>query len=42
VILYLKNKIRSKNERIEKLNGVLMALFVIMLFSVPIYFILFW
>jgi len=41
VILYLKNKIRSKNERIEKLNGVLMALSVIMLFSVPIYFILF-
>jgi len=41
VILYLKNKIRSENARIERMNGVLMALSVIMLFSVPIYCILF-
>jgi adenosylcobinamide-phosphate synthase len=41
LILYLKNKIRSKNARIEKMNGTLMALSIIILFSVPIYFILF-
>ena len=42
VIAYFKPKIRSENSRAEKVNGVLLCLLVIMLFAVPVYFIIFW
>jgi adenosylcobinamide-phosphate synthase len=42
VITFLKPKIRNRNSLIEKLNGILLALFVIALFSVPTYFIILW
>jgi adenosylcobinamide-phosphate synthase len=41
VIHFLKERIRKENAGIEKFNGALMALFVIILFSLPPYFILF-
>lgn len=41
VISFLKERIRSENAMVEKFNGALMALFIIILFSLPIYFILF-
>ncbi|MCS7115784.1 MAG: cobalamin biosynthesis protein [Candidatus Bathyarchaeota archaeon] len=41
VISFLKKRVGSKNAMVEKLGGALMALFVIALFSLPIYFILF-
>lgn len=40
VISFFKEKIKNRNALVEKFNGALMALFVITLFSVPIYFIL--
>jgi adenosylcobinamide-phosphate synthase len=40
VITLLKPRIKSKNSRIERLNGVLLGLFVIALFTAPAYFIL--
>jgi len=42
VIAYFKPKIRSESSRVEKINGVLLGLSVIMLFAIPAYFILFW
>jgi adenosylcobinamide-phosphate synthase len=42
VITFLKPRIRNPNPLIEKLNGILLALFVIALFSVPTYFIILW
>ncbi|MEM2875368.1 MAG: cobalamin biosynthesis protein [Candidatus Bathyarchaeia archaeon] len=41
VISFLKDKIRDKNARVERINGALMALSVIILFSLPVYFMLF-
>lgn len=41
VISFLKERIRSGNAVVEKVNGALMALFIIIFFSLPIYFILF-
>ena len=41
VISFLKPRIRNSNPLIEKLNGVLLALFVMGLFAVPVFFILF-
>jgi len=40
VIAYLKPKIRNRNPIIEKTNGVLLGLFVIMIFAAPVYFML--
>jgi len=40
VIYFFKERIRNENARIEKFYGALMALFVIILFSLPPYFIL--
>ncbi|MHA1632017.1 MAG: cobalamin biosynthesis protein, partial [Candidatus Freyarchaeota archaeon] len=40
-ISLLEEKIRNENPRIERINGALMALSVIMLFSLPVYFMLF-
>ena len=42
VISFLKPKIRDPNPWDEKLNGTLLALFVIGLFSLPAYFIILW
>ncbi|UCC58616.1 MAG: cobalamin biosynthesis protein [Candidatus Bathyarchaeum sp.] len=41
VIAYLKPKIASENSRVEKMSGVLLGIFVIMLFAVPVYFMIF-
>ena len=41
VIAYLKPKIKSTNPRAEKINGVVLCLFVILLFAVPVYYLLF-
>lgn len=38
---FLKPKIKSKNPKIERLNGILLGLFVITLFVVPVYLLLF-
>lgn len=40
VIALLKPKTKSKNPRIEKLNGILLGLFTVTLFALPVYFIL--
>jgi adenosylcobinamide-phosphate synthase len=42
VTAYLKPKIRNKNSRIEKINGILLFLLLIALFVVPVLVILFW
>lgn len=41
VIFFLKERIENKNAVVDKFKGALMALFVIVLFSLPSYFILF-
>jgi adenosylcobinamide-phosphate synthase len=41
VIAYLKPKIKSENSMVEKINGVLLSIFVIVLFAVPVYFVIF-
>lgn len=41
VIAYLKQKIKSENSKVEKINGVILSIFVIVLFAVPAYFIIF-
>ncbi len=42
VTAYLKPKLRNKNSRIEKINGILLCLLLMALFVAPVYFILFW
>ncbi len=42
VIGYFKPRIRHPNPKIEKMNGILLALFVIALFSVPTFLVVFW
>jgi adenosylcobinamide-phosphate synthase len=42
VISFLKPRIRNSNPANEKLNGILLALFVMALFAVPAFLILFW
>ncbi|MFH1328412.1 MAG: cobalamin biosynthesis protein [Candidatus Bathyarchaeota archaeon] len=39
-INFLKSKFRSQNPKIEKLNGVFLAILVILIFSIPAYFFL--
>jgi adenosylcobinamide-phosphate synthase len=39
---YFKSKLKNKNSRIEKVNGVFVCLSIITLFAVPTYFVLFW
>jgi adenosylcobinamide-phosphate synthase len=39
---YLKPKLKNENPTIEKVNGVLLCLFLIVLFAVPAYLVLFW
>jgi adenosylcobinamide-phosphate synthase len=38
---YLKPKLKNENPRVEKINGLLLCLFLIILFAVPAYFVLF-
>ena len=38
---YLKPKLRNENPSVEKINGVLLCLFLVILFAVPSYFVLF-
>jgi adenosylcobinamide-phosphate synthase len=39
---YFKSKLKNKNSRIEKVNGVFVCLSLITLFALPTYFVLFW
>jgi adenosylcobinamide-phosphate synthase len=39
---YLKPKLKNEKPSAEKINGVLLCLFLIILFAVPAYFVLFW
>lgn len=41
VIAYFKPKITNENPRAEKINGILLGIFVIILFAVPAYFVIF-
>jgi adenosylcobinamide-phosphate synthase len=41
VIAYFKPKIKSENSQVEKLNGVLLGVFVVLLFTIPAYFVIF-
>ncbi len=42
IISYFKPKLKNPNPKIEKANGVLLAVSVILLFSVPVFLMLFW
>jgi adenosylcobinamide-phosphate synthase len=42
IIFYLKSKIRNPNPKVEKSNGVLMAIAVILIFAFPVFLLLFW
>ena len=42
VIAYLKLKTKNTNPKIEKANGVFLAVSVMLLFSVPVFLLLFW
>ena len=42
VILYFKPKAKNPNPRLEKVNGVLMALIIILLVALPVSILLFW
>ena len=42
IIDYLKPKIKSSNSRIEKANGVLLAIIVILIVALPVFVLLFW
>ncbi|MBN1245453.1 cobalamin biosynthesis protein [Candidatus Bathyarchaeota archaeon] len=41
VIAYFKPKFKNENPRIEKINGVILCLLVILIVAVPVYFLLF-
>ena len=42
IILYLKRKAKNANPRVEKANGVLMALTIMLVVSLPVFLLLFW
>jgi adenosylcobinamide-phosphate synthase len=42
LISYLKCKIRNSNPKVEKVNGALMALAIILVFAFPVFLLLFW
>ena len=42
IIIYLKRKAKSPNPRVEKANGVLLALVIIMVVALPVFVLLFW
>src|SRR5665648_462917 len=42
LIIYLKKKAKSPNPRVEKTNGVLMALFIMLVVALPVFALLLW
>jgi adenosylcobinamide-phosphate synthase len=42
LILHLKQKAKNPNPRVEKANGVLMALIIMLVFALPVFALLFW
>lgn len=42
IISYLKPKLKSPNQRVEKANGVLFALVVMLIAALPVFLLLFW
>ena len=42
IITYLKRKAKNQNPRIEKANGVLMAIAIMMVVALPVFVLLFW
>lgn len=42
IIVYLKPKLKSANPRVEKANGVLLAITVITIVALPVFLLLFW
>ena len=42
MISYLKRKAKNANSKVEKINGVLMALSIMLTFAVPVFVLLFW
>ena len=42
IILFLKPKLKSANPRIEKRNGVLLAIIVMLIAALPVFLLLFW
>ena len=42
LIAYLKPKIKSSNPRIEKANGVLLAIMIMLVVALPVFLLLFW
>src|SRR5674476_224957 len=42
MILYLKRKAKNPNPRVEKTNGVLMALTIMLVVALPVFLLLFW
>lgn len=41
-IEYFKPKLKNKNSKVEKINGIFLCLFSIIVFVIPIYFVIFW
>ena len=42
IITYLKRKAKNPNPKVEKANGVLMALVIILIVALPVFALLFW
>ncbi len=42
LISYLKHKLKNANPRVEKTNGVLMALLIMLVVALPVFLLLFW
>ncbi len=42
IVSYLKPKLKSPNQRVEKANGVLLALIVMVIAALPVFLLLFW
>jgi adenosylcobinamide-phosphate synthase len=42
IIAYFKSKFKNDNPQIEKVNGVVLCVLVIVIVAVPVYFLLFW
>jgi adenosylcobinamide-phosphate synthase len=42
IIIYLKRKAKNPNPRVEKANGVLMAIFIMVVVALPVFVLLFW
>jgi adenosylcobinamide-phosphate synthase len=42
IIAYLKPKAKNANPKIEKVNGVLLAITIMLIFSLPVFLLLFW